>query len=167
MELMRKNYRFSCDCPYCDIRQSSSSTSSDSTGAIDDSPLTEGELRRIAESDARREMLASWIFTHLGYKKWSTDLCREDDLIIREHQEALALVELEGVQSLQNLFIEEIAMAYATLGNVNEFRRWGQKLVQLSRVEDRATARKFENWLEDPQKKVKKWAWRKMQKERE
>jgi len=77
------------------------------------------------------------------------------------------LVELEGVQSLQNLFIEEIAMAYATLGDVDEFRRWGQKLVQLSRVEDRATARKFENWLEDPQKKVKKWAWRKMQKERE
>jgi len=54
-------------------------------------------------------------------------------------------------------------MCYAILGDEAEFRRWGLRIVQLSRVEDPPLAAKFEEWLEDPPKKIKKWAWRKKQ----
>ena len=124
------------------------------------------ELAQIAASDNNRSLLVKWIFTHPGYLKWSTDLCRPDDLVITAHLEALALIDKEGLQGLQNLFTEEIAMCYAILGEEEEFRRWGQRVVQLSRVEDPPLAAKFEEWLEDPPKKFKRWAWRKKQRMR-
>ncbi|KAJ3506096.1 hypothetical protein NLJ89_g7062 [Agrocybe chaxingu] len=153
---LKTNYRFPCDCPWCDIRQD---------GHTSQEAFTTAELARIKESDTRREQLGTWIFTHLSYKKWSTDLCRADDLLIKAHKEALVLVEIENVYALQNLFIEEIAMAYATLGDVDEFRKWGTRLVQLCRVEDPKLAKKFDGWLVDPERRVKKWGWRRKQRE--
>ena len=128
--------------------------------------FSSSELSQITVSDNNRALLLKWIFTHPGYLKWSTDLCRPDDLVINAHLEALALIDKEGLQGLQNLFTEEIAMCYAILGEEVEFRRWGQRVVQLSRVEDPPLAAKFEEWLENPPKKFKKWAWRKKQRMR-
>ena len=128
--------------------------------------LSPEELIQVAASDNNRAQLVKWIFTHPGYLKWSTDLCRPDDLVIAAHLEALALIDKEGLQGLQNLFTEEIAMCYAILGDEVEFQRWGQRVVQLSRVEDPPLAAKFEGWLEDPPKNFKRWAWRKKQRMR-
>jgi hypothetical protein len=128
--------------------------------------FTPVELAQIAASDNNRALLVKWIFTHPGYLKWSTDLCRPDDLVITSHLEALALIDKEGLQGLQSLFVEEIAMCYAILGDEVEFRRWGQRVVQLSRVEDPPLAAKFEEWLKDPPKIIKRWAWRKKQRMR-
>ena len=173
-----KNYRFFCDCPWCDVRfhhpsQRPESSDNNLNNSIDvTTPSNEKpafspvELAQIATSDNNRALLVKWIFTHPGYFKWSTDLCRPDDLVINAHLEALALIDKEGLQGLQILFTEEIAMCYATLGEEVEFRRWGQRVVQLSRVEDPPLAAKFEEWLEDPPKKFKKWAWRKKQRMR-
>ncbi|KAF8970465.1 hypothetical protein BDZ97DRAFT_1791564 [Flammula alnicola] len=156
---LQKNYRFECDCPWCNIRQSSTNDLQPS--------FTPDELEQIAESDRRRALLGTWIFTHPGYKKWSTDLARTDDLVISSHLEALELIEQEGMHGLQNLFIEEIAMCYSMLGDRDAFRAWGEKVVTLSRIEDPAAAKRFEEWLVDPEKKMKKWAWRKKQRQRE
>lgn len=145
-----KNYRFPCDCPWCAIR-------------TDAAPLDPAELTRVAVSDARRGALGRWIFTHLRYKKWSRDLARADDVVITEHLEALELIRLEGMEGLQNLFVEEIAMCYALLGDLDEFVRWGKMTVQLSRIEDPPVAARFEEWLVNPPKRMKQWAWRKKQ----
>ena len=145
-----KNYRFACDCPWCAIR-------------ADGAPLDPAELARVAVSDARRAALGRWILTHLRYKKWSRDLARADDVVIAGHLEALELIRLEGMEGLQNLFIEEIAMCYALLGDLDEFVRWGNMTVQLSRIEDPPVAARFEEWLVDPRKRMKQWAWRKKQ----
>ncbi|KDR68442.1 hypothetical protein GALMADRAFT_257170 [Galerina marginata CBS 339.88] len=158
ISILQKNYRFTCDCPWCNIRQSLDPR-------VKQSDFTLDELTQIATSDANRAQLGTWIFTHPGYKKWSTDLARTDDVVISSHIEALALIEKEGMQGLQNLFIEEIAMCYSMLGDIGAFREWGKRVVTLNQVEDPALARKFEEWLVDPEKGIKKWAWRKRQRE--
>jgi hypothetical protein len=159
-----KNYRFSCDCPWCDLHHSADNKSSTSN----ENPIfNPQQLTQIAASDNNRALLVKWIFTHPGYLKWSTDLCRPDDLVINAHLEALALIDKEGLHGLQNLFTEEIAMCYAILGDEVEFRRWGERIVQLSRVENPPLAAKFEEWLQDPPGKIKRWAWRKKQRMRE
>ncbi|KAF8806683.1 SET domain-containing protein [Phlegmacium glaucopus] len=158
-----KNYRFSCDCPWCDVHHCSDDNNDDDSTSNKDPPFSSEELAQIAASDNNRALLVEWIFTHPGYLKWSTDLCRPDDLVISAHLEALALIDKEGLQGLQNLFMEEIAMCYAILGDEIEFRRWGQRVMQLSRVEDPPLAAKFEQWLEDPPRNFKRWAWRKKQ----
>lgn len=164
MSILSKNYRFTCDCPWCNIRQSPAVNTELESKAEE---FTPEELDRIAASDRDRALLGTWIFTRPGYKKWSTDLARADDLVISSHLEALSLIEKEGMQGLQNLFVEEIAMCYAMLGDLDAFRDWGAKVVKLARVEDPDLARKFEVWLVDPKRKMKKWAWRKRQRERE
>ena len=162
-----KNYRFSCDCPWCNVvHHSSDNDDSTSNGSTNNLVFSSRELAQIAASDNNRALLVKWIFTHPGYLKWSTDLCRPDDLVITAHLEALSLIDKEGLQGLQNLFTEEIAMCYAILGDEVEFRRWGRRIVQLTRVEDPPLAAKFEEWLEDPPKKFKRWAWRKKQRMR-
>ena len=167
-----KNYRFLCDCPWCDVHhhhyqpESSDNNDAVTTPSNEKPAFSPAELAQIAASDNNRALLVKWIFTHPGYLKWSTDLCRPDDLVINAHLEALALIDKEGLQGLQNLFTEEIAMCYAILGEEVEFRRWGQKVVQLSRVEDPPLAARFEEWLENPPKKFKRWAWRKKQRMR-
>ena len=167
-----KNYRFLCDCPWCDVHhhhyqpESSDNNDAVTTPSNEKPAFSPAELAQIAASDNNRALLVKWIFTHPGYLKWSTDLCRPDDLVINAHLEALALIDKEGLQGLQNLFTEEIAMCYAILGEEVEFRRWGQRVVQLSRVEDPPLAARFEEWLENPPKKFKRWAWRKKQRMR-
>lgn len=156
---LEKNYRFTCDCPWCNIRGSDISNSK--------TDFTPAELAQIAASDARRAQLAIWIFTHPGYKKWSRDLARADDIVIANHLEALALIEHEGMQGLKNLFVEEIAMCYAMLGDLDAFRAWGEQVVQLTQVEDPPLSERFKEWLVDPTKRVKKWGWRRKQRERE
>ncbi|KAF8161458.1 hypothetical protein B0H34DRAFT_380664 [Crassisporium funariophilum] len=153
-----KNYRFLCDCPWCCNVPSTSTT-----GHSEMTTPSPDQSAQIAVSDNNRALLGKWVFTHPGYLKWSTDLCRADDVVISAHTEALALIEKEGMQGLQNLFIEEIAMCYAILGDEIEFQRWGQKLLRLSKIEDPAMAAKFEDWLIDPVHKFKRWAWRKKQ----
>jgi len=158
-----KNYRFSCDCPWCNVYH----LASDNDSRTNKDPVfDQEELAQIAASDNNRALLVKWVFTHPGYLKWSTDLCRPDDLVIAAHLEALALIDKEGLQGLQSLFTEEIAMCYAILGDEAEFRRWGQRVMQLSRVEDPPLAAKFEEWLEDPPKYFKRWGWRRNQRMR-
>ena len=157
--ILQKNYRFLCDCPWCNIRKAG--------GVVEDDSFTAVELKLIADSDQRRTVLGTWLSRHLGYKKWYADLARPDDFVITSHLEALALIEQEGMQGMQPLFIEELAMCYASLGNVEEFKRWGERVAALAQVADPPMAKKFEEWLVDPEKRVKKWAWRKRQRESE
>ncbi|KAF9484831.1 SET domain-containing protein [Pholiota conissans] len=168
---LQKNYRFTCDCPWCDIRGfvTTHAEEPESSSAVADNerPFTDAEVQQIADSDERRYLLGHWVFTHLGYKKWSTDLARKDDMVIKSHLEALELIRIEGMEGLQNLFIEEIAMCYAMLGYLDAFREWGEKVVTLSRIEDPPAAKRFEEWLVDPPKRVKKWGWRKTQRDQQ
>jgi len=51
------------------------------------------------------------------------------------------------------------------LGDVEEFKRWGERVIALARVGDPPMAKRFEEWLVHPQRRMKKWAWRKRQRE--
>ena len=157
--ILQKNYRFLCDCPWCNVRKAGS--------VIEDDDFTAAELKLISDSDQRRAALGSWISTHLGYRKWYADLARPDDLVITSHLEALALMEREGMQGMQPIFIEELAMCYASLGDVDEFKKWGERVIALAQVGDPPMGKKFEEWLVDPERRMKKWAWRKRQRESE
>ena len=77
----------------------SCSTATPPNGNLAFSPV---ELSQIAASDHNRALLVEWPFTHPRYLKWSTNLCRPDDLVITAHLEALALIDKEGLQGLQN-----------------------------------------------------------------
>ena len=75
--------------------------------------------------------------------------------------EALELVEREGLYMIQAVFVEEICLCWALLGEEAKFRGWAEKLLELSQVQDPALAREVKKWLENPQKKVRRWGWRK------
>jgi len=139
-EKLRLLYGFHCECAYCDLP--------------DD--------QAVAHSDRSRAKLCDWGHTNPGYLKWSTDLCRADDVVIKSHQEALALIEQEGVYGLQCLFMEEIMLSYALLGDEVQFRAWAQKLLNLCTYQDPELAVDLRKWLQNP-RLMKKWAWRKKQ----
>jgi hypothetical protein len=141
---LRRLYGFDCECSYCDLP--------------DD--------QAVVYSDISRAKLRDWGHTNPGYLKWSTDLCRADDVVIKSHQEALALIEQEGIHGLQCLYMEEITLSYALLGDEVQFRDWAQKLLNLCTHQDPILAADLRKWLENP-KSMKKWAWRKKQRLRE
>ncbi|KAF9530036.1 hypothetical protein CPB83DRAFT_905603 [Crepidotus variabilis] len=151
LKTLNKNYKFLCDCAHCNLE-----------GKL---AVSSNEVALVAESDANRELLATWIFTQPTYKKWSTDLCRADNLFIKSHMDALALIEKEGVYALQAIFIEELAMAHAMLGDLEGFKKWGERVRKLNRVEDPELSRRFQDWLVYPEKRVRRWGWRKRMKE--
>lgn len=116
-------------------------------------------------SDAARVALSDWMYTRPGYTKWAMDLCRADDAVVRSHSEALELIEQEGMQGMQNIFLEEIALCYAVLGDEVQFRRWAKRVVKACAAEDPQVAQDFRKWLDEP-KKFKKWGWREKQRKR-
>jgi hypothetical protein len=96
------------------------------------------------------------------------DLCRSDDAVISSHMAALNLIEQEGMHGLQGLFLEEIALCYAVIGDEEQFKHWGQRFVERCQVEDEEMTREIKGWLEtEDRQRWKKWAWRKKQRERE
>ena len=132
-EKLQKSYGFLCCCKGC-----------------------EGQVE---ESDLAREELHDWWFINPRYGKWWKDLCRSDDAVIASHKRALGLIEKEGLHALQGHFIEEIALCYAVLGNQDEFRTWGRRLVQLSRIPAPELTSQYEIWVSNPES-MKLWAWR-------
>ncbi|KAF9041192.1 hypothetical protein BJ165DRAFT_1350186 [Panaeolus papilionaceus] len=152
MQKLFNCYKFSCDCPWCDVRVEEG-----------EDALTREE--KIKASDVLRDALGSWIFMHPTYKKWSDDLCAPDDLVIKSHQEALSLLGEESMYDMQLFLVEEIALCYAMLGDIAEFKKWGELTVQLSQVENKETYKKFSSWLEDPPRRMSRWGWRKKQRE--
>ncbi|KAF8234362.1 SET domain-containing protein [Tricholoma matsutake] len=137
-EKLRRLYGFDCECTYCDLP----------------------DKKAVAHSDLSRAKLRDWPHINPGYLKWSTDLCRADDVIIKSHQEALALIEQEGMYALRCLYMEEIMLSYALLGEEAQFRDWAQKLLNLCAFQDPALAADVRTWLKNP-RLMKKWAWRK------
>ncbi|KAF8663652.1 hypothetical protein AX16_000894 [Volvariella volvacea WC 439] len=139
-ERLYNNFRFTCQCPYCDL------TSWD----------------QIYESDDRRQEMRSWLQTRPSFTKWSKDLCRADDVVLQSHFEALDIIEREGLHGSQLIFLEEIALCYAVLGEEELFREWAQKVVDMSRIQDPENVKDFGKWLANPQS-YKLWGWRKKQ----
>jgi hypothetical protein len=60
-------------------------------------------------------------------------LSAPDDALIVQHLQALAVITMEGLESMEfNRFhIESIATCYAVLGNSREFVVWARKAAQL------------------------------------
>jgi hypothetical protein len=143
---LARNHRFRCTCPHC----SPSSTTEEEAAAI------------IKQSDDIRDQLGHWLSTRPSYLKWSTDLCRADDTVISSHHLALSLIAKENMHFLQHIFIEELALSYAILGNDEKFEFWAKEFIQKCGVEDQERAKEFEGWLED-RRKCRKWAWREKQ----
>ena len=135
-----QNYRFTCQCPSCEL------------------PTSELVIR----SDSARKDLREWRQTHPTFWKWSRDLCRDDYTVINSHLEALQLIEQESLQGMQGIFIEEIALSYAVLGDEEQFRVWARRMIDLVSICDPQQAAEFSKWLDNP-KSYKQWAWRKKQ----
>ena len=138
-QFLHMNHHFVCSCPSCCLSAAN----------------PEHEL----QSNANSARLQAWFSTHIKYAKWARDLCRSDDAVIVSHLEALALTEEEGLQGYQNLFVEELAKCYAILGDLDNFRLWAEKVVQLAQVEDVALRKEYLGYLEKPTR-MKAWAWR-------
>ncbi|CAK5266075.1 unnamed protein product [Mycena citricolor] len=130
-------YGFECTCRHCNLPDEAA----------------------VSRSDAARAELRDWRSLHPRYLPWSTDMCREDDVVIVSNLRALELIEQEGLHGMQVPFIEEIAMSYALLDDESNFRIWARKVVVLCAGQDPERAQKFSRWLENP-KSFKQWGWR-------
>lgn len=156
MQTLKQNYGFECDCRPCML------SPTDSTS-----------------SDERRSQLAIILSTPT-FTRWAADLARADDFLAEKHRWALELVEEEQVWAVETEFLEEMAHACALMGDVDGFRTWAQKVVDAGQwvgqvgefpgggdAKEKERWRKWIWWLEDPEKRVKKWAWRKKMREGE
>ncbi|KAF8891860.1 hypothetical protein BD779DRAFT_1670803 [Infundibulicybe gibba] len=74
----------------------------------------------------------------------------------------LELMEQEGMHGYMSLYLEEIAMCYAFLGDEKGFELWARRAMTLCAVPDPKQAADFARWLNNP-KSFKNWAWRKKQ----
>lgn len=66
------------------------------------------------------------------------------------------------MHGLQGIYLEEIALCYAILGDEERFRMWAERLVRRCKVEDSRLANTFESYLDDV-RRFKRWAWRRVQ----
>ncbi|KAG6910419.1 hypothetical protein DXG01_010774 [Tephrocybe rancida] len=103
------HYGFTCQCPFCALH----------------SPLSE-------ESDATRAALRDWRHTHPTFTGWATDICKADDFVLKSHMEALTLIEKEGLQGMESVFVRDVCLSWAMLGDEAEFRKWAGRLLNLS-----------------------------------
>lgn len=131
-------------------------------------------------SDEDRIKLLSLLSTPT-FKRWSCDITRSDDFLAQAHSTALDIIEAEEVYAVEGIFLEDLALASALLGDKQGFMYWAMKIVSGGRWIDQmeinvegkserkemfvADRRKWLWWLEKPEKKVKKWGWRKRAKE--
>ncbi|KAF9442050.1 SET domain-containing protein [Macrolepiota fuliginosa MF-IS2] len=145
---LEKNHRFLCACAHClptRVEESQSRT-------------------LIEESDDIRQQLRHWLSTRPSYPKWSTDLCRTDDTVTSSHILALSLIDKENMHFLQHVFLEELALCYAILGDEDQFRFWAGEFMQKCGIEDPMRAEVFKSWLKEP-RRYKKWGWRQKQRD--
>lgn len=153
---LRENYGFECDCRSCTLSPANSTL-----------------------SDERRSQLANMLSTPT-FSRWQGDLARADDFLAEKHRWALRLVEEEQVWEIEGDFMEEIALAFGIMGDRDGFRTWARKVIDAGKwkgqigelpegeeVKGRDGWRKWVWWYEDPERRVKKWGWRKMMREGE
>ncbi|KAF5340667.1 hypothetical protein D9611_007455 [Ephemerocybe angulata] len=136
---LQPDYRFDCDCPWCNH---------------------EGKASQM-ESDRNREYIATYLSTRPTYAKWSIDPCLPDAFVINSHLAVLPIIRKEGLHRLLPLFMEEIVRCYAELGDKESFKAWAEDTLQLCRVGYKDLAGELRRMLEDPQKNVRSWARRK------
>ncbi|KAG6891018.1 hypothetical protein C0992_010991 [Termitomyces sp. T32_za158] len=134
------HYGFTCLCSFCTLL----------------SPF-------LQESDATRAVLRDWRHTRPTFSGWATDLCRSDDFVLQSHMEALTLIEKEGLQGMASIFVRDVCLCWAMLGEEVEFKKWADKLLKLCDIRDPAMGQEVRRWLIDPKVKVPKWGWRKKQ----
>lgn len=156
MKTLRENYGFECDCRSCTL------SPSDSTS-----------------SDERRLELANILSTPT-FTRWVSDLARSDNFLAEKHLWALKLVEEEEAWVVETTFLEEMALGYAFMGDGDNFRTWTRKVVDAGQwvsqvgefpkgreIKEKECWRKWVWWLEDPERRTKKWGWRKNMKKGE
>ncbi|KAF6756007.1 hypothetical protein DFP72DRAFT_307035 [Ephemerocybe angulata] len=142
---LQPDYRFDCDCPWCNHKD-------------------EAEQ---AASDRDREYIGTYVPTRPTYVKWAIDLCLPDDFVINSHLAVLPIIRKEGLHRLLPLFMEDIVRCYAELGDEENFRLWAEETVQLCRTGQKELAEEFSLMLQNPQRNCAKWGQRKrLQEER-
>ncbi|KAJ7725636.1 hypothetical protein DFH07DRAFT_758569 [Mycena maculata] len=119
----------------------------------------------LAASDAAREELRTWHTRHSRFLHWATDLRAPDDALLSANTRALALIAQEGLHALQVPFLEEMALAYALLGDEARFREWAGHVVVLCAAQDPERAAEFAAWMKSP-RTVRLWGWRAKQRRR-
>jgi hypothetical protein len=143
-EILRKNYGFECDCQACTLPW--------------------------PNSDENRIKLLT-LLTTPTFTRWSSDLTRSDDFLVQTHSIALGIIEAEEVHTVETIFLEELALGCALMGDEQGFKHWARKIVSGGRwidqmeIEGKETLAidrgKWVWWLENPERRVRKWGWRK------
>ncbi|KAJ7496725.1 hypothetical protein FB451DRAFT_1386098 [Mycena latifolia] len=121
-------YGFACACAHCALP-------------------TEEER---AASDAARAELRAWGALHLRLGAWAGDLCRADDALLHSHTRALELAEKESLHGMRVPLLDDIARAYALLGDEPRFREVAGEVVRLCAGLDPPRAERFARWIADP-----------------
>jgi len=149
-EILRKNYGFECDCQAC-----------------------AAALRPWPNSDENRIKLLT-LLTTPTFSRWSSDLTRSADFLVQTHSIALGIIEAEKVYAVETIFLEELALGRALMGDEQGFKHWASKIVTGGRWIDQMETDSVEGkealamdrakwvwWLENPVRRVRKWGWRK------
>jgi hypothetical protein len=107
-------------------------------------------------------------------------LARADEFLAEKHSWALGLVEEEQVWAVEGVFLEEMGLGCALMGDRDGFRAWAKKVIDAGQwvgqvgefpeggeVKEKENWRKWVWWLENPEKRAKRWGWRKKMREGE
>ena len=134
-------YYFHCECEYCNQNSDA-----------------------VAASDAARLELKMW--SQKSYRKpheWSANLSLPDNYLVDGHKRCIELNEKEGIiDGDYAMHMAELTMVYGMLGDVTNFRLWGQRTVEIYEILKAPTSvpEMWKGWLVDPQARFKFWGSR-------
>ncbi|KAK0432612.1 hypothetical protein EV421DRAFT_1494108 [Armillaria borealis] len=139
LDKLRTWYNFDCLCPSCTLSPEST-----------------------IHSDFAREELShlTELMPAVSFEKWCASEELSDDYMIRMHQRALELREAEGLQLFESRkHVDAIAMCYGALGDVEMFRYWTEKAMDLRAPSYVGECVVLDQWMTDP-RRFPVWGWR-------
>lgn len=92
-------------------------------------------------------------------------MCKPDLFVVESHLAALRLIEEEGLEGMQGVFLVELALCYAALGEEEEFRKWAGRAVEFLGERQPEAVEELRGWLVHPGGN-KRWGWRRRERMR-
>ena len=157
-EILSNFYRFKCLCSLCVVPSDDNNTQSDTARF---STCTE---KTKAESETT--LPSSPLFLLPSFEKWCLDPTFPDDILINAHMRTLQSAEQgdhchHPTRDMDIKHLDAIAMCYGALEDVDNFRKWMERVSEVrSRVKPNQKL-VFSKWLSNPAT-FPVWGWRRV-----
>ena len=172
-DILTEFYRFKCSCSFCVVYSDDDDDDiqNDNMVRVSSTWTTETKQKTKTKTNSETTLLSSTTLLP-SFEKWCLDPTFPDDILINAHMRALQFIEQDDDDDYHHhhyhpthdtdiKHLDAIAMCYGALEDVDNFRKWMERV---SEVRSRANPRqKFicSKWLSKPTT-FPVWGWRRV-----